>query len=126
MIRRLTSPGSIGHGRDGRNRWPAAHLLDVARLYRLAIEKAEPGARYHAVAEEGVSLKDISEAIGRRLGIPVKSIPADEAQAYFGWLAMFAGRDSPASSAQTREKLGWEPTGPGMIADLEQLRLSDS
>jgi len=110
---------------DGRNRWPAAHLLDVARLYRLAIEKAEPGARYHAVAEEGISLKDISEAIGRRLGIPVKSIPADEAQAYFGWLAMFAGRDSPASSAQTRTKLGWQPTGPGMIADLEQLRLSD-
>ena len=111
---------------DGRNRWPAAHLLAVARLYRLAIEKAEPGARYHAVAEEGVSLKDISEAIGRRLRIPVKSIPADEAQAYFGWLAMFAGRDSPASSAQTRKKLGWQPTGPGMIADLEQLRLSDS
>jgi nucleoside-diphosphate-sugar epimerase len=110
---------------DGRNRWPAAHVVDVARLYRLAIEKAEPNAKYHAVAEEGVSMRDIAEAIGRRLSLPVKSIAPEEVQAYFGWLAMFAGLDMPASSAQTRAKLGWEPTGPGLIADLEQLRVPE-
>jgi nucleoside-diphosphate-sugar epimerase len=108
---------------DGLNRWPAAYVLDVARLYRLAIEKAEPNAKYHAVAEEGVPMRDIAEAIGRRLKLPVKSIAPQEAQAYFGWLAMFAGLDMPASSAQTRKKLGWAPTGPGLIADLEQLRV---
>jgi len=108
---------------DGRNRWPAAYFLDVARLYRLAIEKAEPDAKYHAVAEEGVSMRDIAATIGRRLKLPVKSIAPDEAQAYFGWLAMFAGLDMPASSAQTRRELGWEPTGPGLIADLEALRV---
>lgn len=111
---------------DGRNRWPAAHVLDTARLYRLALEKAERGAKYHAVAEEGVPLKDIAETIGRRLKLPVKSVAGEEAQAYFGWLAMFAGRDSPASSAQTRKKLGWQPTGPGLIADLERLEVSEN
>ncbi len=111
---------------DGLNRWPAAYRLDVARLYRLAIEKAEPNAKYHAVAEEGVPMRDIAEAIGRRLKLPVKSIAPEETPAYFGWLAMFAGYDMPASSAQTRRKLGWEPTGPVLIADLEQLRISDS
>ncbi|WP_325600003.1 SDR family oxidoreductase [Rhodopila sp.] len=110
---------------DGRNRWPAAHVLDVARLYRLAIEKAEPNGKYHAVAEEGVPMRAIAEAIGRRLGLPVKSIAPEEAGAYFGWLSMFAGHDMPASSAQTRRKLGWEPTGPGLITDLERLQLPD-
>jgi nucleoside-diphosphate-sugar epimerase len=109
---------------DGLNRWPAAYVLDVARLYRLAIEKAEPNAKYHAVAEEGVPMRDIAEAIGRRLNLPVKSIAPEETQAYFGWLAMFAGLDMPASSAQTRKKLGWEPTGPGLVADLEALSVS--
>ena len=111
---------------DGSNRWPAAHVLDVARLYRLAIEKAEPGARYHAVAEEGISLREMSQTIGARLRIPVTSIAADEAPAHFGWLAMFATLDLPASSEKTRKKLGWRPTGPGMIADLQQLRLGDA
>ncbi|AXK80571.1 NAD-dependent epimerase/dehydratase family protein [Pseudolabrys taiwanensis] len=106
---------------DGLNRWPAAYVLDVARLYRLAIERAEPNAKYHAVAEEGIAIRDIAQAIGQRLQLPVKSIAADEAQAYFGWLAMFAGHDMPASSAQTRQKLGWQPTGPGLIADLDRL-----
>jgi nucleoside-diphosphate-sugar epimerase len=110
---------------DGRNRWPAAYFLDVARLYRLAIERAEPNAKYHAVAEEGVPMRDIAETIARRLGLPVKSIAPEEAQAFFGWLAMLAGRDMPASSAQTRRKLGWEPTGPGLIADLERLQVSN-
>jgi nucleoside-diphosphate-sugar epimerase len=115
--------GACAYVGDGRNRWPAAYVLDVARLYRLAIEKAEPNAKYHAVAEEGVAMRDIAEAIGRRLKLPVKSIAPEEAQAFFGWLAMFAGHDMPASSAQTRKKLGWEPTGPGLIADLEKLQV---
>jgi nucleoside-diphosphate-sugar epimerase len=106
---------------EGRNRWPAAYVLDVARLYRLAIEKAEPDAKYHAVAEEGVPMRDIAEAIGRRLNMPVKSISQSESQAFFGWLGMFAGHDMPASSAQTRQRLGWNPTGPGLIADLDRL-----
>ncbi|MEW6121705.1 MAG: SDR family oxidoreductase [Pseudomonadota bacterium] len=109
----------------GLNRWPSAHVVDVARLYRLAIEKAEPNAKYHAVAEEGVPMREIAEAIGRRLNLPAKSIATEEVPAYFGWLAMFAGLDMPASSAQTREKLGWGPTGPGLIADLERLELPE-
>jgi nucleoside-diphosphate-sugar epimerase len=118
--------GVLAYIGEGRNRWPAAHVSDVGRLYRLAIEKAEPGAKYNAVAEEGVPARDIAETIGRRLKLPVKSIPPEEAGGYFGWLAHLAARDMPASSAQTRRKLGWEPTGPGLIADLEELRLSDS
>jgi nucleoside-diphosphate-sugar epimerase len=110
---------------DGLNRWPAAHVLDVARLYRLAIEKAEPNAKYHAVAEEGVSMRDIAEALGRRLKLPVKSIAPNEAQEFFGWLGMFAVSDMPASSTQTRKHLGWEPTGPGLIADLARLELPE-
>jgi nucleoside-diphosphate-sugar epimerase len=109
---------------DGLNRWPAAHVLDVARLYRLAVEKAEPNSKYHAVAEEGVPMRNIAEAIGRRLDLPVKSISAEEAPGFFGWLAGFAGMDMPASSEQTRKKLAWEPTRPGLIADLQQLRVS--
>jgi nucleoside-diphosphate-sugar epimerase len=118
--------GACAYIGDGLTRWPAAHFLDVARLYTLAIEKAEPNAKYHAVAEEGVTMRDIAEAIGRRLKLPVKSIAPEEAPAFFGWLARFAGHDVPASSERTRKKLGWEPTGAGLIADLEQLRISDS
>jgi len=110
---------------DGHSRWPAAHIVDVARLYRLAIEKAESGAKYHAVAEEGVSMRAIAETIGRRLKLPVKSIAPEEAEAYFGWLAMFATHDMPATSELTRKKLGWQPTGPGLIADLERLHIQD-
>ncbi|MFG1425734.1 SDR family oxidoreductase [Roseixanthobacter glucoisosaccharinicivorans] len=109
---------------DGGNRWPAAHVLDVARLYRLAIEKAKPGAKYHAVAEEGVAFRDIVDVIGRRLDLPVKSIATDEVEAYFGWLAAFVKHDAPASSAQTREQLGWTPTGPALLADLERMPVS--
>ena len=108
---------------DGRNRWPAAAVLDVARLYRLAIERAEPNAKYHAVAEEGISMRDIAETLGQRLKLPVKSVAPEEAPAFFGWLATLASLDMPASSAQTRKKLGWQPTGPGLIADLERLDL---
>jgi nucleoside-diphosphate-sugar epimerase len=107
---------------DGSNRWPAAHVLDVARLYRLAVERQEAGSRYHAVAEEGVAARAIAEVIGRGLKVPVVAMSQDEAPAHFGWLAMFIGLDMPASSAQTQERLGWHPTGPELIADLEQMR----
>jgi len=116
--------GVFAYVGNGHNRWPAAHILDVARLYRLAIERAESGAIYNAVAEEGVAARDIAETIGRRLKLPVKSVAAEEAPAYFGWLAHLAARDMPASSEQTRKKLGWRPTGPTLIADLERLPLS--
>ena len=106
---------------EGLNRWPAAHVLDVAHLYWLALEKHEAGSRYNAVAEEGVSMRQIAEVIGKGLKVPVVSISPDEAQAHFGWLAMFAGFDMPASAALTRQRLGWHPTGPGLIADLEQM-----
>ena len=126
MIAMYREKGVCAYVGDGLNRWPAAYYLDVARLYKLAIEKAEPNAKYHAVGEEGVPLRDIAEAIGRRLKLHVKSIAPEEAPAYFGWLAMFAAHDVPASSAQTRKKLGWEPTGPSLIADLEGLQVSGS
>jgi nucleoside-diphosphate-sugar epimerase len=104
---------------DGSNRWAAAHISDVARLYRLAFEKAEPGAIYHAVDEEGVPMKSIAEALGRGLKVPVVSIKPEEAESHFGWLAHFAALDLPTSSALTRQKLNWKPTGPGLIADLD-------
>jgi nucleoside-diphosphate-sugar epimerase len=109
---------------EGGNRWAAAHRLDAAHLYRLALEKGHAGARYHAVAEEGVPARQIAEAIGRGLKVPVVSLKPEEAVGHFGWLAMFAGLDITGSSAKTREQLGWEPTGPGLIADLENMRYS--
>lgn len=116
--------GVVAYVGDGANRWPACHRSDAARLYRLALERAERGARYHAVGEEGVSLRAISETIGQRLSLPVASITSEEAAAHFGWLAMFMAGDAPASSALTRQRLDWRPTGPGLLADLEQLPLT--
>ena len=105
---------------DGHNRWPAVHRLDAAPVYRLALEKACPGARYHAVAEEGVPVREIAEAIGRGLKVPVVSKSPEEAAGHFGWLASFAGMDGPASSALTQQRLGWRPTQlTGMLADLD-------
>jgi nucleoside-diphosphate-sugar epimerase len=106
---------------DGGNRWPAAHVSDTARLYRLAFEKAEAGAIYHAVDEEGVTMKAIAEAHGRGLKVPVVSIKPEEAEAHFGWLAHFAKMDMPSSSALTQQKLNWKPTGPGLIVDLDNM-----
>jgi nucleoside-diphosphate-sugar epimerase len=111
---------------DGRNRWPAVHVLDTARLYRLALERRQAGARYHAVAEEGVAMRDIAEVIGQGLKVPVVAMSPEEAAGHFGWLAAFVGRDLPASSALTQQRLGWHPTGPGLIADLEQMRYLDA
>ncbi len=106
---------------DGSNRWPAAHVGDVARLYRLALDKHEPGARWHAVAEQGVPVRQIAEVIGAGLGLPVRSLSPEEAMEHFGWLGPFAGMDLPASSASTRERLGWSPEGPGLIEDLRNM-----
>jgi nucleoside-diphosphate-sugar epimerase len=118
--------GVSAHIGDGQNRWPAAHVSDVARLYRLALEKGTAGARYHAVAEEGVALKDIATAIGPGLNAPVISIAQEQAQEHFGFLGFFAGRDPLTSSAQTRAKLGWNPTGPSLLTDLGNMRYSEA
>jgi nucleoside-diphosphate-sugar epimerase len=111
---------------DGLNRWPAAHRLDAARLYRLALEKAaekDPkGVRYNAVGEEGVPLREIAEVVGRGLKVPVVSKSSEEAGEHFGWLAHFVVADIPASSALTQRWLGWQPTGPGLISDLKAVK----
>ena len=107
---------------DGLNRWPAGHLSDVARLYRLAVEAGNQGARYHAVGEAGITSRAIAESLGRGLNLPVASITAEEAAAHFGWMGMFVGLDMPASSALTQARLGWIPTGPTLIEDLDQAR----
>lgn len=109
---------------DGANRWAAAHVSDVARLYRLALEKGQTGARYHAVGESGVPMREVAEAVGRRLGVPTVSITPEAAPAHFGFLAMFAGRDAPTSSRLTQERLGWRPTGPGLVEDLEPVAVA--
>ena len=107
---------------DGLNRWSAVHRLDAAPVYRLALEKRTAGARYHAVAEEGVPLREIADAIGRGLKVPVVSKSPEEASEHFGWLAHFAGADMPASSKLTQERLGWRPTqSAGLIADLDHM-----
>lgn len=103
----------------GLNRWPAVHRLDAAHLYRLVLEKGAARARYHAVADEGVPLRDIAVVIGRRLNVPVVSKSMDEAANYFGWFAHFAAMDNPTSSRHTREVLDWKPVQPGLIADLD-------
>jgi nucleoside-diphosphate-sugar epimerase len=107
---------------DGLNRWPAVHLLDCAHLYRLVLEKGAAGARYNPVAEEGVPLRKIAETIGRGLKLPVVSLSPEAAGEHFGWLSAFVGFDIPASSALTQQRMGWRPTGPGLISDLENLR----
>ncbi|WP_299654866.1 SDR family oxidoreductase [uncultured Jannaschia sp.] len=105
---------------DGANRWPAVHRLDAARLFRLALERGEPGARFHGVAEEGLPTRLIAEAIGKGLGLPVRSISPEDAAGHFGWLAGFLQLDAPASSARTRDALGWVPTEPGLIQDMRE------
>jgi nucleoside-diphosphate-sugar epimerase len=107
---------------DGLNRWPAVHRLDAAHLFRLAVEKKAPaaGIRFHGVAEEGVTFRDIAEVIGRRLEIPVESKSMEEAAKHFGSFAHFAAMNNPASSARTQELLGWKPQQPGLIADLDR------
>jgi nucleoside-diphosphate-sugar epimerase len=110
--------GRVAYVGEGQNRVPAAHVSDVARLFRLALEKGEAGARYHAVAEEGVPLREIAEVIGAGLRLPVESITPEQAPGYYGLLASLAVLDLPASGALTREQLGWVPTGPDLLTDL--------
>ena len=124
LIEVARAKGVSAYVGEGLSRFPAAHVLDVARLYRLAIEKREPGARYHAVDEEGVSARDIAQAIGDGLGLPVKSIPPSEAADHFGWLGGFVGLDMLSSSKWTRKVLGWQPSGPSLLDDLRQMDYS--
>ena len=112
--------GVSGYVDDGANRWPAVHVLDAAKLFRLALEKAPAGSVLHGVADEGVPIRTIAEVIGKHLGLPVVSISPADADEHFGWLASMVGADSPASSARTRTLMGWQPTHPGLFEDLEQ------
>jgi nucleoside-diphosphate-sugar epimerase len=112
--------GVSGYIGDGSNRWPAVHRLDAARLFRLALETAPAGSALHGVADEGVPVRDIAAAIGRHLDLPVVAVSPEDAAEHFGWLAGFLTLDAAASSALTREWLGWEPTQPGLIDDLDQ------
>ncbi|HEY3814636.1 MAG TPA: SDR family oxidoreductase [Caulobacteraceae bacterium] len=121
LIEIARATGLSAYVGDGANRWPAAHVSDVALLYKLAVEQGRGGERFHAVDEEGVSAHDFAQAIGQGLGVPVKSLSPDEAAAHFGWMSLFAGLDMPASSAWTRQRLGWTPKGPGILADLAEM-----
>jgi nucleoside-diphosphate-sugar epimerase len=112
--------GASGYIGDGTNRWPAVHRLDSARLFSLTLERASAGSTLHAVADEGVPIRDIAEVIGRHLDLPVSSVTPEDAGGHFTWLAGFLAADSPASSELTRELLEWQPSQPGLIADLEQ------
>jgi nucleoside-diphosphate-sugar epimerase len=112
--------GVSGYIGDGTNRWPAVHRLDSAHLFRLALEEALAGTTLHAAAEEGVPVREIAEVIGRHLDLPVVSISPEGAGEHFTWMAGFLGLDAPASSAWTQELLGWQPTQPGLINDLDQ------
>lgn len=117
IARRTGVSGYVG---DGTNRWPAVHNVDAARVFRLALERGVAGARYHAVAEEGVPFKDVAEIIGRRLGVPVVSLSPRAARRHFRLYAALARGDAAASSALTRDRLGWRPGGPSLLADIDR------
>jgi len=120
LIEIARAKGTSAYPGDGSNRWPAVHRLDAARLFRLALENAPVGARLHGVAEGGIPVRDIAEVVGRHLGLPVESVPVEQAFDHFGWLGGFFALDLPASSALTQERLDWHPVHPGLIADLEK------
>ena len=123
-IQTARQQGRVAYVGEGKNRLPAVHVSDAVRLYRLALEKGHAGARYHAVGEEGVALRDIAEVIGAGLKMPVESITPQEAPKYFGWMAHLATIDLAASSALTRQQLGWNPTGPDLLTDLRNMDYS--
>ncbi|WP_433624467.1 SDR family oxidoreductase [Nocardia sp. CA-120079] len=120
LIATARDKGVAAYVGDGNNRWPAGHTLDAAHLYRLALETAPAGSRLHAVDDEGVPFREIAEAIGRHLDLPVIGIPPERADAHFGFLGPLVALDNPTSSARTREMLTWKPTHPGLIEDLDQ------
>ena len=122
LIEVARATGVAGYLGDGENRWPSADTRDVGRLYRLALESAPAGSRLHAVAEEGITLGAIAAVIGRRVGVPVEAVAAESAEQHFGYLSAFVGLDNPTSSQITRDTLGWTPTRPGLIADLDEQR----
>lgn len=119
LIEHARQTGVSAYVGEGQNRWPAVHRLDAASLFRLAFEKGVKGASYHGVGEEGIPVRQIAEVIGEGLGLPVKSLTPEEAAAHFGWFGSFAGLDFPASSKLTQAWLGWKPTHPGLIADMQ-------
>lgn len=120
LINLAREKGTAAYIGDGANRWPAVHRLDAAVLYRLVLEKGAAGACYHAVADTGVPFRDIAGAIGRGLNLPVVSKSGEEVPAHFGWFSHFAGLDAPASSEWTRQQLGWNPTQPSLIPDMDE------
>jgi len=120
LVRIARERGVSGYIGDGSSRWPAVHRLDSARLFALALDRASAGSTLHAVADEGVPIRDIAEVIGRHLNVPVVPILPEDAAAHFTWLAGFLALDAPASSALTRELIGWQPTHAGLIDDLEE------
>lgn len=124
LVAEARRAGAVAYLGEGQTRWSAAHVSDVAKLYVLALERGEPGARYNASAEEGVTARAIAEAIGKGTGLPVHSITADEVERYFGWMAPFAALDMIASNAWTRARLGWEPAGPDLLTDLAAMDFS--
>jgi nucleoside-diphosphate-sugar epimerase len=120
LVATARAKGASGYIGDGANHWPAVHRLDAARLFRLAVEKAPAGTVLHGAAEEGIPIRDIAQVIGRHLDVPVTSVAPEAAAEHFAWLGTFLSLDARASSALTRELLGWQPTHPGLLDDLEQ------
>lgn len=121
LIAEARRAGAVAYVGEGQVRWAAAHVSDVARLFVLVLDKGEPGARYHASAEEGVTARAIAEVIGKGIGLPVRSVEADDVEHYFGWMAPFAGLDMTASNAWTRARLEWEPAGSDLLTDLAMM-----
>ncbi|KAL2395143.1 hypothetical protein ABEF93_000799 [Exophiala dermatitidis] len=119
LINLARKNGYVGHVSDGSNRWPAVHRLDAAAVFRLAVEKGSPGATYHAVADEGVPMKEIAGLIGKKLNLPVKTLTVAELGSALGMIGYIAAKDNPTSSEKTRKELGWKPEQPGLLEDME-------